>query len=55
MFLRSMKRFIDDVSGTTAVEYGLLAALVVSAIVGGVVALGGKTDSSYRNLASSVK
>lgn len=55
MSKRVRKRFIEDESGATALEYGLLAALVVTAIVGGVTLLGTNAGSTYTNLASSVK
>jgi len=37
-----VKRFIDDESGVTAIEYGLLAA----AMAAGVAALAGTTDDA---------
>ncbi len=55
MFRRLKKRFVEDDSGATALEYGLLAALVVTAIIGGVTLLGTNAGSTYTNLASSVK
>jgi pilus assembly protein Flp/PilA len=36
------KRFVQDESGATAIEYGLIAALVAVAIIG---ALGGMKDA----------
>ena len=38
-------RFLKDESGATAIEYGLIAALIAVAIIGGVTALG--TNASY--------
>jgi len=55
MFMRPVKRFIDDVDAATALEYGLIAALVVAAIVGGVTLLGQNAGNSYTTLASKVK
>ena len=55
MIERLLKRFIDDDGGATAMEYGLMAALVVAAIVGGVGLLGGNAGNTYTNLAASVK
>lgn len=37
---QSVKSFSCDEEGVTAVEYGLLAALVAVAIIGGATALG---------------
>ena len=55
MFRLSWKRFVDDIDAATAMEYGLIAALVVAAIVGGVTLLGGNAGNTYANLASQVK
>jgi len=55
MFRRSMKRFVDDVGGATALEYGLLAALVVSVIVGSVTLLGTNAGNTYTTIATRVK
>jgi pilus assembly protein Flp/PilA len=38
--MRQLRLFLNDQSGATAVEYGLLAALVSVAIIGGVTAAG---------------
>ena len=55
MLFVSWKRFVHDAGGATAMEYGLIAALVVAAIVGGVTALGGNAGNTYTNLASQVR
>jgi pilus assembly protein Flp/PilA len=55
MFRRPLKRFVDDVDGATAMEYGLIAALIVAAIVGGVTLLGTNAEVTYTTLASKVK
>lgn len=39
-----VKRFLNDESGATAIEYGLIAALVAVAIIGAATTLG--TDLS---------
>lgn len=43
-----LARFVRDESGATAVEYGLIAALVAVAIIGGATALGTKLNSSLQ-------
>ncbi|MDK9696192.1 MAG: Flp family type IVb pilin [Siculibacillus sp.] len=55
MFRVSWKRFVDDVGAATAMEYGLIAALVVTAIVGGVTLLGTNAGATYTTIASKVK
>jgi pilus assembly protein Flp/PilA len=40
-------RFIRDESGATAIEYGLIAALVAVVIITGLTALGTKLNSTF--------
>tara|TARA_B100001540_G_C15323291_1_gene424652 strand:- start:386 stop:553 length:168 start_codon:yes stop_codon:yes gene_type:complete len=40
-------RFLKDESGATAIEYGLIAALIAVAIIGGVTALGNSTSEKF--------
>lgn len=40
-------RFLKDESGATAIEYGLIAALIAVAIIGGVTAVGGSVNSTF--------
>lgn len=40
-------RFMADESGTTAVEYSLIATLVSAAIIVGAIALGDKLGTTY--------
>jgi pilus assembly protein Flp/PilA len=43
-----------DARGATAVEYGLIGALMVVAIISGVSSLGGSTGSLWSNMAIKV-
>ena len=43
-------RFANDESGATAIEYGLIAALVGVAIIGGATILGSKLDLLFSNI-----
>lgn len=45
-------RFVKDESGATAIEYGLIAALISVALITGAGALGGKLNTQFTNLAS---
>jgi pilus assembly protein Flp/PilA len=47
-------RFIKDESGATAIEYGLIAALVGVVIITGVTKLGTKLNSTFNNVANSL-
>ena len=47
---RFISRFMNDESGATAIEYGLIAALIAVAIIGAVGAVGGKLDSTFTDI-----
>lgn len=42
-----IKRFLISEDGATAIEYGLIAALIGVAIIGGVQAVGGSLDGTF--------
>ena len=46
----SIKNFIADEEGVTAIEYGLLAALVAVAIIAGATLLGTNLNTLFNNL-----
>jgi len=48
-------RFLKDESGATAIEYGLIAALIAVAIIGGVSALGGQTRDTFESVTEGMK
>ena len=47
-------RFIKDESGATAIEYGLIAALISVALIAGARAIGTNLDSKFDAVASAV-
>ena len=47
-----VKSFIADESGATAIEYGLIAALIAVAIIGGATALGQKVADNFNDIAA---
>jgi pilus assembly protein Flp/PilA len=47
MKLFDFKKFWKDESGATAIEYGLLAALIAVVIIGAVATLGRTLDSTF--------
>ena len=47
-------RFLNDDSGATAIEYGLIAALVAVVIIVGLTSLGTSVNSTFTNVASNV-
>lgn len=48
-------RFLKNESGATAIEYGLIAALIAVAIMAGAGALGGALDDKFNELADTLK
>jgi pilus assembly protein Flp/PilA len=47
-------RFVSDESGVTAIEYGLIAALIAVVIIGAVSTLGTKLSGTFSQVASSL-
>ncbi|MEL6435646.1 MAG: Flp family type IVb pilin [Pseudomonadota bacterium] len=47
-------RFLKDESGATAIEYGLIAALIALAIVAGATALGSSLDAKFTEISSKL-
>lgn len=51
--MRYVRNFIRDESGATAIEYGMIAALIVSVVVVGIGTLGESIKSNlYTKIAS---
>jgi len=49
-----MQEFFKNESGATAVEYGLIAALIAVAIIGAVQALGTELSKTFSTIDSAV-
>jgi pilus assembly protein Flp/PilA len=47
-------RFIDDQSGVTAIEYGLIAALIAVVIIVAVTAVGTDLQSTFLTIGSNL-
>jgi len=52
--MNHIMRFVRDEEGATALEYGLLAALIAAAIIGAVTALGTSVSQTFTNLSASM-
>jgi pilus assembly protein Flp/PilA len=50
-----IKSIIDDQFGATAIEYGLIAALVAIAAMGGMSLLGTSLNSIFTNVGSTLQ
>lgn len=53
--LASIKRLIADKAGTSALEYGLICALIVIAMVGAFNGFSNETQSMWADVASKQK
>jgi pilus assembly protein Flp/PilA len=50
-----ISRFIRDESGATAIEYGLIAALIAVVIIGGVSVVGTKLSGTFKTVSDNLK
>lgn len=49
-----VNRFIKDESGATAIEYGLIAALIAVALIGGATQLGDSINDKFSGVADEL-
>jgi pilus assembly protein Flp/PilA len=52
IFLSRLANFVGEDSGSTAVEYALIALLVSVSIVGSATVIGGKLDATFTFLST---
>ena len=50
-----MKRWLRDDRGATAIEYGLIAALVTVTLIIGLTAFGAETTAMYGRISSAIQ
>ncbi len=50
-----VKRFVKDESGATAIEYGLIAALIAVAIIAAVTSAGTEISGLFTRIATILK
>ncbi len=50
----TLRRLFADRRGATAVEYGLIAALIIIAMIGGISALGGGAGGMWTDVSDKV-
>jgi len=48
-------RFVRDESGATAIEYGLIAALIAVVIIGAVQVVGTNLSTTFTKVSASIK
>ena len=54
-FVQFVQSFLRDEDGAAAIEYGLIAALIAVAIIGGSTLLGGSLNTLFTNLSDCMK
>jgi pilus assembly protein Flp/PilA len=52
--MERIRKFLGDEAGASAVEYGLLVALIAAVIVGAVTLLGGNLKATFEYIAGIV-
>ena len=53
--IKSLKSFVANESGATAIEYALIASLIAVALVGVLTSLGGKLSSEFSEISGVLK
>ena len=53
--MQTIRKFIKNNKGATAIEYGLIAALIAVAAIGAMSALGGKLKNVFSNVSANMK
>ena len=51
----TMRRLLADQGGATAIEYGLIVALIAVTAIGGISALGGGAGGMWTDLSTEVQ
>ena len=50
-----VSRFVRDESGATAIEYGLIAALIAVVVIGAVTAVGTQLSTTFSTVSTNIK
>lgn len=53
--MKFVRKMFKDTKGATAIEYGLIAALIAVAAIGAMGALGSKLTSTFTNVSSAMR
>ena len=53
--MKTIARFFANEDGATAIEYGLIAALIAVVVIGAVTAVGTQLSTTFTNVSTSVK
>ncbi len=52
--MRNLLKLVRDERGATAIEYGLIAALIAVAAIGAMQGIGSKLNSTFNNVSSQL-
>lgn len=52
--MKNLANFLKDESGATAIEYGLLAALISVAIIGAATTVGGNLNTTFTTIGTAL-
>ncbi len=52
--MEKIKRFLKGEEGVTAIEYGLIAALIALAIIAAVTTIGGSLNTTFTKVSSNL-
>ena len=52
--MKNIVRFLKNKSGATAIEYGLIAALIAVAVISGVTALGKNANATFDKVSAEM-
>lgn len=52
--MKNFVRFLKNKSGATAIEYGLIAALIAVAVIGGVSQLGTSANDTFTTISDEM-
>jgi len=55
IIMQFIRKMLKDSKGATAIEYGLIAALIAVAAISAMSALGGKVSSTFNNVSANLK
>ncbi len=54
IIMQYVKQFLNDEEGVTAIEYGLIAALIAAVIVGAVRLIGTNLNTVFNTIATAI-
>jgi pilus assembly protein Flp/PilA len=52
--MRTIRHFVEDDSGATAIEYGLIAALIAVVVIGALSTIGTNLSSTFTRIGTSL-